>query len=110
MSGGRGDLSCDDGVLQDRGRSPDPAGRLPLAKEYGDANGIRIQTWNYGDYDSMVQKIQAAITTHSLPHIAILGQRHGIPQLADSDKLIPLAATEKGVRGESTGTAVSTRL
>jgi sn-glycerol 3-phosphate transport system substrate-binding protein len=62
-----------------------------LAKEYGDANGISIQAQNQGNYDQMVQKVQAGIATNSLPHIAILGQRHGIPQMADSGKLIPLA-------------------
>ena len=62
-----------------------------LAKEYGAANGIAIASQNQGNYDQMVQKVQAGIATNSLPHIAILGQRHGIPQIADSGRLIPLA-------------------
>jgi len=62
-----------------------------LAKEYGAANGIAIQAQMQGNYDQMVQKVQAGIATNSLPHIAVLGQRHGIPQIADSGRLIPLA-------------------
>lgn len=62
-----------------------------LAKEYGDANGVAISVQVQGNYDQMVQKIQAGIAANSLPHLAILGQRHGIPQMADSQRLIPVA-------------------
>jgi len=62
-----------------------------LAKEYGDAHAMTVTTQNQGGYDDMVAKVQAGIMANSLPHLATLGQRHGIAQIADSGRLIPLA-------------------
>lgn len=62
-----------------------------LAQEYSEQAGVTITTQVQGNYDEMVKKVQAGIAANALPHLAILGQRHGIPQMADSGKLIPLA-------------------
>jgi len=62
-----------------------------LAEEWGKENGVAVNAQAQGNYDQMVQKVQAGIAANSLPHMAVLGQRHGIPQIADSGRLIPLA-------------------
>lgn len=61
-----------------------------LADEYGKANDLAIIVQPQGNYDEMVKKVQAGIAANIVPDLAILGQRHGIPQIADSGKLIPL--------------------
>lgn len=42
------------------------------------------------DYDDLYTKYMTAIASNSLPNIGIVGQRHGIPQMYDSGKLLPI--------------------
>lgn len=51
---------------------------------------IKVTAEYMGNYDEMSQKVMAAIISNTTPHVAQLGQRHGIPQMADSGKLIPI--------------------
>lgn len=41
-------------------------------------------------YDDLVSKYNAAIASDSLPQVGMVSQRHGIPQLYDAGKLIPI--------------------
>lgn len=53
--------------------------------------GIKInQVQVGGNYDDLVAKYNAAIAAGNLPHVGIVGQRHGIPQFYDAGKLIPI--------------------
>lgn len=40
------------------------------------------------DYDDLYTKYMTAIASDSLPNVGIVGQRHGIPQMYDSGKLL----------------------
>ncbi|MDR6551623.1 ABC transporter substrate-binding protein [Paenibacillus qinlingensis] len=51
---------------------------------------IKIKAEFMGDYDEMAKKVMAGVVANSLPNVVQLGQRHGIPQIADSGKLIPI--------------------
>ncbi|TBL71389.1 ABC transporter substrate-binding protein [Paenibacillus thalictri] len=51
---------------------------------------IKVEAEFMGDYDEMAKKVQAGIVSNSLPHVVQLGQRHAIPQIADSGKLLPI--------------------
>lgn len=51
---------------------------------------IKVESVYMGNYDAMTQKVMAAIVSNDLPHVVQLGQRHGIPQMADSGKLLPI--------------------
>ena len=42
------------------------------------------------DYDDLYMKYMTAIASNSLPNIGIVGQRHGIPQMYESGKLLPI--------------------
>ena len=53
--------------------------------------GIKInQVQVGGNYDDLVAKYNAAIAADNLPHVGMVGQRHGIPQFYDAGKLIPI--------------------
>ncbi len=43
-----------------------------------------------GDYDEMQQKVLAGIVGGTVPQVVQLGQRYGIPQVADSGMLLPI--------------------
>ncbi|WP_158251073.1 ABC transporter substrate-binding protein [Cryobacterium sp. Y11] len=43
-----------------------------------------------GDYDEMQQKVLAGIVGGTVPQVVQLGQRYGIPQVADSGSLLPI--------------------
>ncbi|WP_324716811.1 ABC transporter substrate-binding protein [Carboxydochorda subterranea] len=51
---------------------------------------IRVEAQYMGNYDEMAQKLLAAVAGRTPPHVAQLGQRHGIPQLVDADALVPV--------------------
>ncbi|MDU0205569.1 ABC transporter substrate-binding protein [Paenibacillus sp. MAH-36] len=51
---------------------------------------IKIKAEFMGGYDEMAQKVMAAVVSNTLPNVVQLGQRHGIPQMADSGKLLPI--------------------
>lgn len=51
---------------------------------------IKVEAEFMGNYDEMAKKVQAGIVADSLPHVVQLGQRHAIPQIADSGKLLPI--------------------
>jgi sn-glycerol 3-phosphate transport system substrate-binding protein len=66
-----------------------------LLKGYMDAfqaanSNIKLEVEFMGDYDEMAKKVQAGIVSNSLPNVVQLGQRHAIPQIADSGKLLPI--------------------
>ncbi|TDF97948.1 ABC transporter substrate-binding protein [Paenibacillus piri] len=66
-----------------------------LLKGYMDAfqaanPNIKVEVEFMGDYDEMAKKVQAGIVSNSLPHVVQLGQRHAIPQIADSGRLLPI--------------------
>ena len=42
------------------------------------------------NYDDLYTKYMTAIASNSLPNVGIVGQRHGISQLYDSGKLLPI--------------------
>lgn len=53
--------------------------------------GIKINQVQVGEnYDDLVAKYNAAIAADNLPQVGIVGQRHGIPQFYDADKLVPI--------------------
>lgn len=56
-------------------------------KEYP---AIAVNVSRHGGYTELVRKIQAGILDNALPDVATLGQRHGVPSITDSGKLIPL--------------------
>jgi sn-glycerol 3-phosphate transport system substrate-binding protein len=59
-----------------------------MAKDFMKENpGIKVNVSLQGGYTDMVRKIQAGIAANALPDIAMLGQRHGIPQISDSGRL-----------------------
>src|SRR5262245_18352925 len=51
---------------------------------------IKVNVSLQGGYTDMVRKVQAGIAANALPDLAMLGQRHGIPQISDSDRLLTL--------------------
>jgi len=51
---------------------------------------ITVKATFQGNYDSMVQKVMAGLAAGSIPNVVQLGQRHGIPQIYDSGKLVPI--------------------
>ena len=56
-------------------------------KEYP---AIAVNVSLQGGYTDMVRKIQAGILANALPDVAMLGQRHGLPHITDSGRLIAL--------------------
>ncbi|MGH7774371.1 MAG: ABC transporter substrate-binding protein [Candidatus Binatia bacterium] len=52
--------------------------------------GIKLNVSLQGSYTDMVRKIQAGIAANALPDVAMLGQRHGIPHISDSGRLLVL--------------------
>lgn len=64
-----------------------------MAKEFMKENpSIKVNVSLQGGYTDMVRKIQASLMANALPDVAMLGQRHGIPNISDSGKLMPLDA------------------
>jgi len=53
---------------------------------------IAVNAQFQGGYDDMAQKVLAAIAGHSTPDVAQLGQRWGIPQMADGGALVPVSS------------------
>ncbi|HXX37806.1 MAG TPA: ABC transporter substrate-binding protein [bacterium] len=51
---------------------------------------IAVTAEYQGGYDDMAQKVLAAIAGHHVPDVAQLGQRWGIPQMADGGALVPI--------------------
>lgn len=51
---------------------------------------VKIKAEFMGGYDEMAQKVMAAVVANTLPNIVQVGQRYGIPQMADSGKMIPI--------------------
>jgi len=51
---------------------------------------IKVNVSLQGGYTDMVRKVQAGIAANALPDLAMLGQRHGIPQISDSGRLLML--------------------
>jgi len=51
---------------------------------------ISVNAQFQGGYDDMAQKVLAAIAGRSTPDVAQLGQRWGIPQMADGGALVPI--------------------
>jgi sn-glycerol 3-phosphate transport system substrate-binding protein len=51
---------------------------------------IKVNVSLQGGYTDMVRKVQAGIAANALPDVVMLGQRHGIPQISDSGRLMPL--------------------
>ena len=51
---------------------------------------ISVTAEYMGGYDDMAQKVLAAIAGHHVPDVAQLGQRWGIPQMADGGALVPI--------------------
>ena len=51
---------------------------------------IAVNAQFQGGYDDMAQKVLAAIAGHTTPDVAQLGQRWGIPQMADGGALVPI--------------------
>ena len=51
---------------------------------------INVEAVYMGGYDDMAQKVMAGVVANDLPHVVQLGQRHGIPQIIDSGKLLPI--------------------
>ncbi len=51
---------------------------------------IKVDVTLQGSYTDMVRKVQAGIAANALPDLVMLGQRHGIPQISDSGRLIAL--------------------
>ena len=52
---------------------------------------IKINQVQVGENnDDLVVKYNTTIASNSLPHLGIVGQRHGIPQFYDADKLVPI--------------------
>lgn len=60
-------------------------------KAYEDQHpNVKIKAEFMGGYDEMAQKVMAAVVANTLPNIVQVGQRYGIPQMADSGKMIPI--------------------
>lgn len=61
-------------------------------KDFQSANpNITVKASFMGaNYDDMVKKVMAGIAANDVPNVAQLGQRHGIPQMYDSGKLVPI--------------------
>src|SRR5262245_17497293 len=58
-----------------------------MAKEFmKEYPAIKVNVSLQGGYTDMVRKIQAGIMANALPDVAMLGQRHGIPNITDSGK------------------------
>lgn len=51
---------------------------------------IAVAPQYMGGYDDMAQKVLAAIAGRHVPDLAQLGQRWGLPQIADSGTLVPI--------------------
>lgn len=64
-----------------------------MAKDFMKENpGIKVNVSLQGSYTDMVRKVQAGIAANSLPDLVMLGQRHGLPHISDSGRLLPLDA------------------
>lgn len=62
-----------------------------MVKDFMKENpGIKVNVSLQGGYTDMVRKVQAGIAANALPDLAMLGQRHGIPQISDSGRLLVL--------------------
>ena len=60
-----------------------------MAKEFmKEYPAIKVNVSLQGGYTDMVRKIQAGIMANALPDVAMLGQRHGIPNISASGKLL----------------------
>src|SRR5690606_37895649 len=52
---------------------------------------IKVNAQHVGsNYDEMAQRVMAAAVADNLPHVVQMGQRHGIAQVADSGRLVPI--------------------
>jgi sn-glycerol 3-phosphate transport system substrate-binding protein len=51
---------------------------------------IKVNVSLQGGYTDIVRKVQAGIAANALPDLVMLGQRHGIPQISDSGRLLVL--------------------
>ena len=53
--------------------------------------GIKVnQVQVAGNYDELVSKYTTAIAAGNMPHLGIVGQRHGIPQIYDAGYIVPV--------------------
>lgn len=53
---------------------------------------VRVETTVVGDYTDLAEKALASVAAGTAPHVSILGQRHGITQLADGGALLDVDA------------------
>ena len=51
---------------------------------------IKVNVSLQGGYTDIVRKVQAGIAANALPDLLMLGQRHGIPQISESGRLLVL--------------------
>lgn len=51
---------------------------------------IKVNVSLQGGYTDIVRKVQAGIAANALPDLVMLGQRHGIPQISESGRLLVL--------------------
>jgi sn-glycerol 3-phosphate transport system substrate-binding protein len=64
---------------------------MAYAREFSQQNpSVQIDAATIGDYDILAEKALAATAAGTPPNVSILGQRHGITQLADGNALAEL--------------------
>lgn len=62
-----------------------------IVKDFMKENpSIKVNISLQGGYTDIVRKVQAGIAANALPDLVMLGQRHGIPQISDSGRLLVL--------------------
>ncbi|MEH7235449.1 ABC transporter substrate-binding protein [Bacillus sp. JJ1562] len=90
-SGSNSPSTTEDGKVQIEFWTTDEENYAELVAEFEEQHpDIDVVASYHGGYDEMAQKIQAAVVAKNLPDVAQLGQRHAIPQIADSGQLIPI--------------------
>ncbi|MBI3973332.1 MAG: ABC transporter substrate-binding protein [Chloroflexi bacterium] len=69
---------------------------IDFAKEYEQrAPNTRIEGLKVGDYSVLAEKALANVAAGTPPNVSVLGQRHGITQLADGNALVDIDALLK---------------
>ena len=64
---------------------------IGMVKDFMKENqAIKVDVTFQGDYTDVVRKVQAGIAANALPDLVMLGQRHGIPNISDSGRLLVL--------------------
>ncbi len=64
---------------------------IGMVRDFAKENpAIKVDVTFQGDYTDVVRKVQAGIAANALPNLVMLGQRHGIPNISDSGKLLVL--------------------